>query len=109
MNALSRIALVAAPPVRRLSHAPHTDNMCDPWDITDVYIEETGEDDHEVAAYFDHNASWGEYAPTLVGLRITDGSTVQYYNAEGAWVFLSMGAINRIEQAYGVELVEGLV
>ncbi len=91
----------------KIDHPPHTDNMCDPWDITDVYIEETGDDDHEVAAYFDHSAACGEYAPTLVGLRIKDSGEVRRYNDRGALVFLSLEAINRIEQAYGVALMEG--
>ena len=87
-----------------LDHAPHTDNMCDAWDITDAWHEAGGDLDQECKGYFDLNNDGEQYNPTLVAIEVIERGQSQYRSLEAATEQMGLALIHRIEQAYSMEL-----
>ena len=87
-----------------LDRPPHTDNMCDAWDITDAWHEAGGDEDQECKGYFDLNNDGEQYNPTLVAIEVIERGDAQYRSLEAATIQMGLALIHRIEQAYSMEL-----
>jgi len=83
-----------------INHFPHTDHTCDPWDITEAWIEESGDEDQTAKLYFDHNHDFGQYNPAIVGLEITEAGVPVCYGPEGAVRLLGIETASRLEAVY---------
>lgn len=70
-------------------------------DITDIWLEETGDDESEATAYFEANAdTCGDLHYTMTGISVDDGHGLVFYNAERATHFLTLDAVIRIERVH---------
>ena len=87
-----------------LDRPPHTDNMCDAWDITDAYHEAGGDLDQECKGYFDFNPNWGQCNPTLVGIEVIERGQSQFYSSDYAITVMGLETIDRLEKVYAGEL-----
>jgi len=101
---LNNVIPLSRPAPAILPCAPHTDNMCDAWDITDAWHEAGGDEDQECKGYFDLNNDGEQYNPTLVAIEVIERGDVQFWSLEAATIQMGLPDIHRIEQAYSMEL-----
>jgi hypothetical protein len=99
---IARFAVgLSVPPASTLSEPPNVDHYEDPWDITDVWIEATGEEEQSCVAYFDHNPDCGELNPRLRCISVTEGDDTLHISAEMAAILLGdWRDISRLETVY---------
>ena len=104
MTYQSNIIPLSRPVPAVLDHPPHTDNMCDAWDITDAWHEAGGDEDQECKGYFDLNNDGEQYNPTLVAIEVIERGDVQHLSLDAATTIMGKATIDRLEQVYSMEL-----